>query len=366
MMYHTKTIQASKRDTSLASPLSHHTCYYTKWQLLQQQIRNNCTTLMFDFRQAINIVEKQTIMVVGRDDMNRLVVHLYIPEKKTWSLSHEIKIHPDRDQMAYAYYNGKLFLIGGMDMFQRFQPDVNIFDVMTQSVKEGPQMRVCRTKASVGCDGRIAYVVGGLNRFDNWMTHVECLDMGSELWGIIPSMKEKRETPGVVTVNGELFIVSGFTNRCEKYDPYLECWKEVIPMPEFFSQTTVFCCEFEGKLYAFRYFKPDRVCCLDVTKNVWTVFRSMGNPPDRIVCMMNIGNEFWTMDQFGKLYVYDALINFWSSCFVVPKSLTRPMKLFALNAADLKESEKTCTATGTAAKLKNNNENCVNKRSPLI
>uniref|UniRef100_T1IND2 BTB domain-containing protein n=1 Tax=Strigamia maritima TaxID=126957 RepID=T1IND2_STRMM len=305
--------------------------FYDLWTISASQMRNT----QFSFPEAMSITEGITLMILGRDEMNRFVAHLYIPEKLSWSLSHEITI-PNREKMSFALHKGKLFLIGGEDPYQRKQPDVFVFNLLTQLVSEGPPMRISRCKAGIAQDKGSAYIAGGLNRFGNFMTHVECLDMVAEVWRIVPPMKEKRQSPGLAVVNGELFAVGGFTNRCESYDPHWDSWQSVVPMPDFFSQTAVVTAEFNNKIYAFRYFKPDRVCCLDPSKNEWRVIRTTGMPPERILSIHNIEGELWTLDRCGRLYVFDVVSNAWVQSFCCPKSLTRPMYLFVMNVAEVK------------------------------
>ena len=83
-------------------------------------------------------------------------------------------------------------------------------------------------------DGKL-YAVGGFNDGDGWLSSVEQYDPATNAWEAVAPMATARSRHAVAVLDGKLYAVGGYNedgdlSSVERYDPAMEVWEAVAPM----------------------------------------------------------------------------------------------------------------------------------------
>jgi hypothetical protein len=156
----------------------------------------------------------------------------------TWS--EKARLLDVRSEVASAFVNGKVYIIGGLARNQEASTLNQEYDPATDIWRERRPMPqpLSHPNATV-LNGKI-YIVGGFMA----QVHVAAQDAVFEYdpvadtWRTLPSLKVARGSVGVVAVNGKIHAIGGRTiDRVtsavhEVYDPATNAWTSAAPLPK--------------------------------------------------------------------------------------------------------------------------------------
>eukprot|EP00092_Neocalanus_flemingeri_P032626 GFUD01035487.1.p1 GENE.GFUD01035487.1~~GFUD01035487.1.p1 ORF type:complete len:578 (+),score=160.67 GFUD01035487.1:46-1779(+) len=155
-----------------------------------------------------------------------------------------------------VYYHPKLYFLGGEKHWQLTSYDL---ELNRWGVELGdPPDRLLSGGAVVG---RKLYLVGGVS-IEDWdgmrggsgqvvtSPSVDCYCLDTKHWVGVTEMEKSRSSPGVVVVEGKIWVFGGLKRRemlrsCCCYDPETDSWTDVADMPDKFAY---FSCLVVGKV----------------------------------------------------------------------------------------------------------------------
>jgi hypothetical protein len=156
-----------------------------------------------------------------------------------------------RGEVASAWINGRLVMVGGLRGFTTTSKAVSIYNAARDSWSDGPALPAARHHAAAASfDGRI-YVSGGAATVRDWSprTDVWVLRPGGR-WTKLPAMPEGRQGHAMVAHAGRLYVVggAGATNRTEIYDIEKKAWSFGAPLSE--GRNHLRAVAWDGKVWA--------------------------------------------------------------------------------------------------------------------
>ena len=184
------------------------------------------------------------IYVVGGYPSTRITVatvQVYDAGKDAWTLATPIP-QPLNHPMA-ATVGGKLYVIGGQATAfgradsARFLDTVFIYDPATEAWTRGAPMPTARSSGAVAAiDGKI-YVAGGRPPHGH---DFAVYDPAADSWTVLPDLPTQRNHIAAAAIGGKLYVVGGrfgagfrseMTDALEVYDPATGSWSARAPMP---------------------------------------------------------------------------------------------------------------------------------------
>jgi N-acetylneuraminic acid mutarotase len=161
----------------------------------------------------------------------------YDPATDTWVQKTDLP--SPRSFNGVASYDGKLYVIGGLDINSNYTNTVYIFDPVNNSWSEGAPMPTARDGLqAVASNGKI-YAIGGYN--GNGLSTVEVFDPVANTWSTKTSMPIPQSDMGngIAESNGKIYIVGGctFGGSCTMidnvfvYDVAMDTWSSLPDLP---------------------------------------------------------------------------------------------------------------------------------------
>lgn len=167
-----------------------------------------------------------------------------------------------RQGMAAAALNGKIYVIGGAQFEFNAINTVEAYDVLQDNWQTNiGTLNVPRTKAAAVSYGGKIYVFGGRDHHV-FISEVEVYDPGSNQWTIISQIPTPREGLAAVVVDSLIWLIGGATMQTslgivELYNPGSNSWS-TLPHQLTVPRATAVAEVIDGQVYAFGgfYFGP--------------------------------------------------------------------------------------------------------------
>lgn len=147
-----------------------------------------------------------------------------------------------------------LYVFGGSDGSAIFD-SAECLNIESEEWSELESMKMCREYASCVALGDCLYVIGG-NDFESIHTTVERYDIEESHWSFVEPTLIGRSKLGAATLNGKIYICGGMVSLVEQecattaevYDPNTDQWIPICPLNTTRVQFTLL--PYNGKLYA--------------------------------------------------------------------------------------------------------------------
>jgi N-acetylneuraminic acid mutarotase len=152
-----------------------------------------------------------------------------------------------RGALAVAVLDGRIYAMGGERFSaggaQPYEPvaDAAVYDPKIDAWEMLPPMRHRRDHLAAGAIGGRVYAVGGRDRPDYTLQHIEEYNPATRAWTARAPMPTGRSGGTAAVVNNRLYVFGGegnadntslgTFNQVEFYDPARDAWTELAPMP---------------------------------------------------------------------------------------------------------------------------------------
>ncbi|XP_071477947.1 ectoderm-neural cortex protein 1-like [Diadema antillarum] len=169
------------------------------------------------------------VYVLGGEDLDNRVteVERYSPEEDKWDIVGSI--NPTGSGMAVTALKSKLYIIGWLTNV-RLMCVVQCFDLETAECSVIPCSGLNRQLFPAVALNDAIFILGG-----NRIKEVAIYDPETFSSTKAEPMKFKRNTPSAAVVGGKIYVTGGelrqHLDRVECYDPDLDLWDVVSPMP---------------------------------------------------------------------------------------------------------------------------------------
>lgn len=189
-----------------------------------------------------------------------------------------------RDHAAVASLAGKLYVIGGFNADFNARADMFIYDPGTNQWSTGTSLPSARGACwAVAQLGKI-YVFGGDGPTGNTTRTTFIYDSDTLQWSQGADMATAREHLNAVGVGPFIYVIGGrngggATGANERYNPALNSWRTMAPMPT--ARSALFMETLGTKIYAAGGEIPQLFATheiYDVATNTWTCAPSMAIP----------------------------------------------------------------------------------------
>ncbi len=128
-----------------------------------------------------------------------------------------------RSEMAAAYWDGKIYVPGGLGGMRTFE----VYDIATDTWRGLAPLPAGRHHLMVAAHGGRIFVFSGAD--DNWRATDTAwsYDPNTDRWAILAPMPEPRYAGAAVSLGGYVFAVGGDgpSGRLLRYDPVNDTWK---------------------------------------------------------------------------------------------------------------------------------------------
>lgn len=169
-----------------------------------------------------------------------------LPEARAW--------------MPAVELNGKVYVIGGLDMNTNATNKMFVYDPATNTWDDTKApMSIPRNGHTANSVGGKIYVIGGFESAQgNAVNHMEAYDPNTDTWETLRTLPQKTGAHASAVVNGKIYIVGGEPSEPPGgitydntfvYDPQTDSWTELAPMPEASCWYTASAAN--GKVYTF-------------------------------------------------------------------------------------------------------------------
>jgi N-acetylneuraminic acid mutarotase len=165
-------------------------------------------------------------------------VEVYDPVRRTWRTAAPLR--SPRSQHHLVSAAGSLWVVGGWSAVEGLVPAVERFNTAQGTWEVVTYLPTPRREPGVALwDGRIV-VAGGFDGWsdadlDGYADVVEAYDPRHNTWQRLASLNQPRRGLSLVTVEGDLYALGGYTaglpgflSTVEQYDPDLDRW-ELLP-----------------------------------------------------------------------------------------------------------------------------------------
>lgn len=196
-------------------------------------------------------------------------------------------------EMAVAYLDGKIYVVGGYPSTRVSVDTVQVYDIKSDSWRPTtPYPTPINHASAVGLDG-VLYVIGGQtnagsqNEPSRYTSAVYAYDPKTEKWTARAPMPTARSAIAHDVINGRIFVAGGRPPRGHDfavYDPKADKWTSLPDMPT--ARNHMAAAAIDGKLYVAggRFgggFRSEITAALemyDPETNTWTPKRPMSEP----------------------------------------------------------------------------------------
>ena len=193
-------------------------------------------------RQEVGVaaLEGMIYVIGGFDTRGQSVntVERYDPETDQWESVDDLPSPDPLNHAGVAVVDGRLFVVGGLR--QRFSAVDTLFryDPATEQWSEAAPLPAARGAMGVAVLGGLIYVAGGLPALRS--ADFASYDPKTDQWTELPSMPTPRDHLAAVAVDGKFYAIagrdsfpSGLLGANEQYDPATGQWRSraAIPTP---------------------------------------------------------------------------------------------------------------------------------------
>lgn len=121
-----------------------------------------------------------------------------------------------RTEAAYAVTGNRVVIIGGFVVAVTNSTSVELYDIGTNTWREGPPLPIAVNHGMAAGFGRDVYQGGGYAAFLYGATnHFAVLRDGEDFWTPLAPMPETRAAGAMVEHAGKLYVIGGFTQQGE-------------------------------------------------------------------------------------------------------------------------------------------------------
>jgi hypothetical protein len=141
----------------------------------------------------------------------RREIYEYDPQTDTWNTSLSL-MNTARGWIQGAYYNGKIYVMGGMNTATQATNTCEVYDINTDSwsyITSLPQSRCAH--GTVAYNGNV-YVVGGTNLYTGYNT-VYRYNINSDSWSTCTSLPDAWDMGGCAILDNVIYICGGYNRN---------------------------------------------------------------------------------------------------------------------------------------------------------
>lgn len=158
----------------------------------------------------------------------------YDPVANTWTQLAPFLLTTARFQAPAAYgNNGKIYFFGGYDLNSSETNTTRIYDIASNTWSLGAVMPASRANSAVGYYNGKIYVAGGVEQQQLWS-----YDIASNAWNTaLPNMPGPVSNSGFGVINGKLYVAGGnannnYLNTLYVYDIASNTWSQGPNLPQ--------------------------------------------------------------------------------------------------------------------------------------
>lgn len=146
----------------------------------------------------------------------------------TWQMKTEMPT--ERTEVAAALWDGKIYVVGGMDGFAGVSKAVEVYDPSSDNWANGPDLPEGRHHAAVTSLNNALYVIGGYSDFAGTpVDTVYKLTQGTDKWMEVAPLPNPRGALAAGVTDGKIYAVGGvgkigLTSELSQYDPDNDKW----------------------------------------------------------------------------------------------------------------------------------------------
>lgn len=164
----------------------------------------------------------------------------YDPSANSWTAKAPLPVA--RGAHVALTYQGKIYLLGGIDIINNGSPRNDIYDPATNTWSTGASLPTVRDHVSGVVLDSLLYVISGGSIHQNTKT-VEAYSPVTNLWHTFPDILLERHAPAVGAVKGKIYLAGGETNsvsdtqESEVFNPQNRTWTVIASLPTARSHT---------------------------------------------------------------------------------------------------------------------------------
>lgn len=176
---------------------------------------------------------KKLYFISGWDNTSNFKVQKYDYEMNEWSLinwPHPIM----RRKFFAACVIDNLLILGGGDSGGHSTNEVECLDLQTLQWSLLPQMSIRRRWFALAELNGYLYAMGGID--SNWTNSVEKYNFKTKTWSEMPPMNSQLMYTQAAVVDGVIYAICAENRGLECYDPLTNKWSRLPPKNEFSAQ----------------------------------------------------------------------------------------------------------------------------------
>ena len=189
------------------------------------------------------VLGEKIYVIGGYDESGKTtgIVEVYDPHTDMWSRISSLPV--PEDHAAAAAYGGKLFVVGGYITVGGQRTSTNnsfVYDPSTDKWEKIKSIPTPRGALTANFINGILYVIGGQDASRKTVSANEAYDTKTGTWTEKRPMPTIRHHLASAVIDGKLFVIGGRqTDKSpdknigtnEAYDPALDKWTSLAPMP---------------------------------------------------------------------------------------------------------------------------------------
>nr|DAQ36172.1 MAG TPA: Kelch repeat [Caudoviricetes sp.] len=144
---------------------------------------------------------------IGTNSLPSNLTYSYDPTADTWTQLANCPNYLAGSNSAY--YNGKIYVMGGINYTGSPGDFLYIYDIVTNTWSQGQSEGLNRSYASTFVIGDKIYRCGGLNSIGYSMSNTMIYDTTTNTWTNENPMQHKRNSASGATVNGKGYVIGG-------------------------------------------------------------------------------------------------------------------------------------------------------------
>ncbi|XP_060880188.1 ring canal kelch homolog isoform X2 [Metopolophium dirhodum] len=279
-----QTIRNSPRQTgqkfllSIWDSMSSIYEYYISWydpatKLMHKTIRINSGS------RTIGLIKEHLIFSISTTQ-NIYPMEMLDLSSQSLQWTPTVSLLVDRIFFKVCVLDDRIYAVGGV-VNRSPTNSVEVFDASIQEWRLISPMFTEREDHGVGVLNNLIYVVGGYNR-QSVLKSVECYDPSLDIWTSVTQMSTSRRWVGVGVLDGIMYAIGGehnennrsyFLNSVEAYSPISKVWSFIANMHNCRISPSVV--TYNGLLYVMGGFSGvkflDSVEIYDPKTNTWTI-----------------------------------------------------------------------------------------------
>ncbi len=228
---------------------------------------------------------------------------------------------------AAAWYEGRVYSVGGLDDTFQMQSGGYVYDPDTTSWSPIANMSYSRQKPTAAFVDDLLYVVGGWDESGNTVSALEIYNPTTDSWTLGANVPVPVSGAPAAVLEGQLYVIGGCldgmctpTSNVFRYDVDANTWAAVAPYPDAVSWQS--CGAMDDLIYCTGGVAPfgesNRTYAYDPATDAWTqladlpitLWASAFTPAnEHFYVSSGVTNNFSTVT--NQTFVYDPITNAW-------------------------------------------------------